>query len=76
MIVPLLAFAMPGWPETIFILFIVVLLFGAKKIPDLARGVGQSLGEFKKAREESERLTNKPDSDLKDKEGNQPQKPV
>ena len=76
MTAPLLAFAMPGWPETIFILFIVVLLFGAKKIPELARGVGQSLGEFKKAREESERLTNKQDSDLKDKEENQPQKPV
>ena len=76
MIAPLLAFAMPGWPETIFILFIVVLLFGAKKIPELARGVGQSLGEFKKAKEESERQTNKPDSDPKDNEGNQPQKPV
>lgn len=76
MIATLLAFAMPGWPETIFILFIVVLLFGAKKIPELARGVGQSLGEFKKAREESERETNKSESNLKDKEGNQPQKPV
>ena len=67
---------MPGWPETIFILFIVVLLFGAKKIPELARGVGQSLGEFKKAREESERESSKVESELKDKEGNQPQKPV
>ena len=76
MIAPLLAFAMPGWPETIFILFIVVLLFGAKKIPELARGVGQSLGEFKKAREESERMTKKPEADLKDNEGNQPEKPV
>ncbi|HEY5741316.1 MAG TPA: twin-arginine translocase TatA/TatE family subunit [Terrimicrobiaceae bacterium] len=46
---------MPGWPETIFILVIVVLLFGAKKLPELARGLGQSLGEFKKARDEFER---------------------
>ena len=76
MTAPLLALAMPGWPETIFILFIVVLLFGAKKIPELARGVGQSLGEFKKAREESERESSKVESELKDKEGNQPQKPV
>jgi len=46
---------MPGWPETIFILVVVVLLFGAKKLPELARGIGQSLGEFKKARDEFER---------------------
>ena len=36
------------------ILLIVLLLFGAKKLPELARGVGKSLGEFKKAREEFE----------------------
>ena len=46
---------MPGWPETLFILVVVVLLFGAKKLPELARGLGQSLGEFKKARDEFER---------------------
>ena len=33
---------------------IVLLLFGAKKIPELARGLGKSMGEFKKAREEFE----------------------
>jgi len=36
------------------ILLIVLLLFGAKKLPELARGVGKSLGEFKRAREEFE----------------------
>jgi len=46
---------MPGWPESLFILVVVVLLFGAKKLPELARGLGQSLGEFKKARDEFER---------------------
>jgi len=50
-----IALSMPGGPETIFILFVVVLLFGAKKLPELARGIGQSLGEFKKARDEFER---------------------
>jgi sec-independent protein translocase protein TatA len=50
-----IAISMPGWPETIFILVVVVLLFGAKKLPELARGLGQSLGEFKKARDEFER---------------------
>ena len=42
-----IALSMPGWPETLFILVVVVLLFGAKKLPELARGLGQSLGEFK-----------------------------
>ena len=49
-----LALGMPGWPEIVFILVIVVLLFGAKKLPELARGLGQSLNEFKKARDEFE----------------------
>ena len=34
---------------------IALLLFGAKKLPELARGMGKSMGEFKKAREEFER---------------------
>ena len=42
------------------ILLIVLLLFGAKKLPELARGVGKSLGEFKRAREETESEANKP----------------
>ena len=52
---PLFALSMPGWPEIVFILVIVLLLFGAKKLPELARGIGQSLGEFKRARDEFER---------------------
>ncbi|HEU4680080.1 MAG TPA: twin-arginine translocase TatA/TatE family subunit [Terrimicrobiaceae bacterium] len=45
---------MPGWPETIFILIVVLLLFGPQKLPELARGLAKSLGEFKKARDEFE----------------------
>ena len=33
---------------------IVLLLFGAKKIPELARGLGKSMGEFKRARDDFE----------------------
>lgn len=40
---------MPGTTELIIILVIVVLLFGAKKIPDLAQGVGKGIKNFKKA---------------------------
>jgi len=41
-----------GGPEIIFIAIALILLFGAKKLPQLARGIGESLGEFKKARKE------------------------
>lgn len=63
-----IALGMPGTPEIIFIVLIVVLLFGAKKIPELARGIGQSLGEFKKARDEFEREVHKSTAELQVKE--------
>lgn len=63
-----LALGMPGWPETIFIVLIVILLFGAKKLPELARGLGQSLGEFKKARDEFEHEVRKSTAELQVKE--------
>ena len=37
----------------------VLLLFGAKKLPEFARGLGRSMGEFKKARQEFEHEINK-----------------
>ena len=40
--------------DWIVILLIVLLLFGAKKLPELARGIGKSMGEFKRAREDFE----------------------
>ena len=44
----LLAIAGLGWTEILVILGIVILLFGARKIPELARGFGQGISEFKK----------------------------
>lgn len=38
-----------GGPELLLILFIFLLLFGANKMPELAKGLGKSIREFKKA---------------------------
>lgn len=49
---------MPSMPELLIILAIVVLLFGAKKIPDLAKGMGKGIKSFKKemANDEEEKV--------------------
>jgi sec-independent protein translocase protein TatA len=36
-----------GWPELLIIVFVLMLLFGAKKLPDMARGTGRALRIFK-----------------------------
>ena len=43
-----------GLPEILIVVFVVLLLFGAKRIPDLFRSLGKSLGEFKKGMAECE----------------------
>ncbi|MFM2220589.1 MAG: hypothetical protein RLZZ553_337 [Verrucomicrobiota bacterium] len=52
----------------IIIFVVILLLFGAKKIPELARGLGKSMGEFKKARDEFEREITKAEEDVKIRE--------
>ena len=47
-------------PDLIIILVIVLLLFGAKKLPELARGMGQAMREFTKAKDEFEREVTRP----------------
>ncbi|EJN60278.1 twin-arginine translocase TatA/TatE family subunit [Halogranum rubrum] len=44
----------PGGPELLIILVVIVFLFGANKIPELARASGQAMGEFQRGREEIE----------------------
>ena len=46
---PILALFNLGGGEIILILAIVLILFGAKKLPELAKGLGQGIKEFKKA---------------------------
>jgi sec-independent protein translocase protein TatA len=54
-----------GGPEMAVIFILLLLLFGAKKLPELARGMGKSLGEFKKAREEFEQEITKGSDDVR-----------
>jgi len=47
-----------GPTELLVVLAIILILFGGKKLPDLARSLGRSLGEFKKGKDEGEKLAN------------------
>lgn len=50
---PTLLFSMPGGSEWILIVLIVLLIFGGKKIPELMRGVGKGIREFKDAKDKA-----------------------
>lgn len=64
----ILGFMNLGGQEMIIIFVVILLLFGAKKIPELARGLGKSMGEFKKAREEFEREITRSEEEVKVRE--------
>jgi len=55
-----------GPTQLIIVLVIVLILFGSNKLPDLARSLGRSLGEFKKGKDEGEKLANQKVKDLID----------
>jgi sec-independent protein translocase protein TatA len=52
-----------GAQELLLILLIVILLFGAKKIPEIARGLGKSVAEFKKGTRELDEEIKKEDTE-------------
>ena len=62
---------MPSMPELLIVLAIVVLLFGAKKIPELAKGMGKGIKEFKgamkeeEAKEETKEIASKEETEIK-----------
>ena len=56
-----LLYAIGPW-QIIIILFVVLLLFGGKKIPELMSGFGKGIKEFKKATKEEEKEENKDES--------------
>src|SRR2546428_5531737 len=59
----MLAALLGGW-EIVLILAVVLILFGAKKLPELAKGLGQGIKEFKKAtRDVTDEIHNAMDED-------------
>jgi TatA/E family protein of Tat protein translocase len=56
-----------GTTELIIIMFIILLIFGAKKLPELAQGLGKGIREFKKASNDiqEELSINKPDDHIR-----------
>jgi sec-independent protein translocase protein TatA len=50
-IMPQILFSMPSGGEWMIILLVVIVLFGGKKIPELARGIGKGIREFNDAKE-------------------------
>ena len=57
---PFLFVSMPGPLELVLILLVVLLLFGAKRLPEIAKGLGEAMKEFKKSISD---MSNKSDKD-------------
>jgi len=57
-----------GSQELLIILAIVIILFGAKKIPDLAKGLGKGIKDFKKAVKEDEEEVSVSNDKIEEKE--------
>ena len=47
-----------GIPELLVILFIIILIFGANRLPDIGRGIGRGIKNFKDATKEGTRIEN------------------
>jgi sec-independent protein translocase protein TatA len=48
----------PGWGEMLIIALFILIFFGAKKIPEIARGMGKGIREFKDATKEVKKEIN------------------
>jgi TatA/E family protein of Tat protein translocase len=57
----LLAFGLPHGSDWLYICVAAVLFFGSTKIPQLARGLGKSLAEYKKGRSETDAESHHPE---------------
>ena len=59
---------MIGVPQIILIVVIVLLLFGGKKIPELMKGLGSGIKEFKNAAKDDQPADSKKEEETKEKE--------
>ena len=62
--------------QILLVLAIILILFGGKKLPELAHSLGKSLGEFKKGKEEGDKETAKPEVAAGEQQKIAEQKPV
>ncbi len=60
-------FGFPSGGEWLWIVLVVIVLFGGKKIPELARGLGRGINEFKRAKNQVKNEIDT-DSEVKEKE--------
>ncbi len=67
----LLLFGSFGWQEILIIAFIVLLLFGGKKIPELMKGLGKGVRSFKEGMKDVENEVKSIDDDPKDEKKEQ-----
>lgn len=61
-------FGIPGGGEWILIVLVILLLFGARKIPDLMKGIGGGIKEFKKAAKDEDDSSKNEKEKLESKE--------
>lgn len=57
-----------GWPELLLIALVILLLFGAKRIPELMKSLGKGVKSFKQGINEIDEQINQVDSDLEKKD--------
>ncbi|HDD43426.1 MAG TPA: twin-arginine translocase TatA/TatE family subunit [Candidatus Desulfofervidus auxilii] len=57
-----------GLPELLIILFIILIIFGASRLPEIGAGLGQGIRNFKKAFKEEKAIDVTPDKELEEKE--------
>ena len=58
-----------GFPELILIFVIVIVIFGTSRIPELGKGLGEGIRNFKKAIKDDESKRNNNNSELEEKKG-------